>query len=412
MKFGGSSLATADRIRRVAAKIAAAHAEGARIAVVVSAMGKTTDELVALAGSVSSAPAPRELDVLLTAGERISIALLAMALEARGVPAASMTGRQCGILTEGPHTRARIVEIRPERVRRALDEGRVVVVAGFQGIDREGDVTTLGRGGSDTTAVALAAALRPERGSSSAARCDIYSDVDGVYSADPRLCPAARHLDAIDYDTMQELSRQGARVLHATAVDLARRGGVTIRARATFGSPARTVIGAPLERSEEALARARPGPELGACAVTGRRDLIRIRAHDAETARALREHLGERVPLLFAEARDGGEELWAIGEELPDARAYARALETRWPGRVEAMAKLASVALVGPRIGERAGATLEGVLDRERIAIHARSLGPHSACATIDLAKVDDAIRALHRAAIETDDDEAVPCAS
>ncbi|MDQ3032423.1 MAG: aspartate kinase [Myxococcota bacterium] len=403
MKFGGSSLATSDRIRAVAAKVAAVHAETGRVVVVVSAMGKTTDELVALAGSVSGAPAPRELDVLLTAGERISIALLAIALEARGIPAVSMTGRQCGILTEGPHTRASIVEIQPERVRQALDESRVVVVAGFQGMDRNGDVTTLGRGGSDTTAVAMAAAL-------GASTCDIYSDVDGVYSADPRLCPRARHRGAIDYDTMQELSRQGARVLHAGAVEHARRAGVTIRARATFGSPARTLIGAPRKLARRAASLDVAGAD--ALAVTGRRDLIRIRAYDTEVAIALRAELGDRVPLLSVQAHDSGDELWAVTEELPDARAFARGLEARWPGRVDALAGLGSVAIVAPRAGERARDLLASTLQGNGIAMHAQALTPCAAVAMIDAAHVDDAVRALHCVAIESVDEELSTCAS
>lgn len=397
MKFGGSSLASPARIHSVAEKVAAAQVEHGRVAVVVSAMGKTTDELVSLARSVSATPAPRELDVLLSAGERISIALLAMALEARGISAVSMTGRQCGIITEGAHVRARIAEIRADRVMRAMDERRVVVVAGFQGISCDGDVTTLGRGGSDTTAVALAAAL-------GASSCDIYSDVDGVYSADPRLCPRARHLDALDYDTMHELSRQGARVLHVKALEHARRGGVTIRARATFGSPRRTTIGPP------ALvpgARVSGGDPL---AVTARRDLMRIRARDSETAKNVRDELGERVPLYWAEPCGSGETLWAITEELPDPRAFARALETSASGRVEVRTGFGSAALVFSS-GFTDSGLIADTLARAGIVAHARCNNPHAAAAIIDASRVDEAVRALHREAIE-ESEELVSCAS
>lgn len=237
-KYGGSSVADAEGIRLVAERVAAARRAGRDVCVVVSAMGKTTDGLIALARQVSASPPRRELDMLLTAGERISMALLAMALDGLGVPAISFTGSQAGIITTDSHTSARIVEVRPVRVREELSRGKVVIVAGFQGVSPGREVTTLGRGGSDTTAVALAAAL--------GADCEIYSDVDGVYTADPRLVEAPRRLDRVSYEEMLQLAQAGARVLNAQAVELARRGGVAIRARATSGSDAETVVqGAP-----------------------------------------------------------------------------------------------------------------------------------------------------------------------
>jgi aspartate kinase len=233
-KYGGSSLADVERIRKVAAKVAATRRSGKDVCVVVSAMGKTTDELLSLARRVSTAPPRRELDMLLSAGERISMSLLSMALQGLSVHAISFTGSQSGIITDESHAAARILEVRPVRVREELAKGKVVIVAGFQGVSRWREVTTLGRGGSDATAVALAAAL--------GADCEIYSDVDGVYTADPRVVEGPRRLDEISYDEMQELAAAGARVLNAQAVELARAKGIAIRARATFGSPAETVV--------------------------------------------------------------------------------------------------------------------------------------------------------------------------
>ena len=226
-KFGGSSVADVARIQTVADRVAATKASGRDVVVVVSAMGDTTDELLALARQVTREPSRRELDMLLSAGERIAMALLSVALNARGVPAVSFTGSQSGIVTNDAHTNARIVEVRPFRVQDELDRGRVVIVAGYQGVSYRREVTTLGRGGSDTTAVALAAALDAD--------CEIYSDVDGVYTADPRVVPGARRLSEISYEEMQELAESGARVLNAQAVEFAKESGIAIYARATRG---------------------------------------------------------------------------------------------------------------------------------------------------------------------------------
>jgi aspartate kinase len=234
-KFGGSSVADVAKIRAVADRVAATRASGKDVVVVVSAMGKTTDELLALAHRVCDNPARRELDMLLTAGERISMALVSMALNARGVSAVSLTGSQSGIITNDAHANARIIEVRPFRVQDELAAGRVVIVAGYQGISYKKEVTTLGRGGSDTTAVALAAALDAEA-------CEIYSDVDGVYSADPRVVPEARRLAEISYEEMQELAESGARVLNAQAVEFAKERGIAIYARATFQGLGETVV--------------------------------------------------------------------------------------------------------------------------------------------------------------------------
>ena len=234
-KYGGSSVADVDRIKKVADRVAAAKASGKEVVVVVSAMGDTTDDLLKLARQVTDAPARRELDMLLTAGERISMALLSMALNARNVPAVSFTGSQSGIITNDAHANARIVEVRPFRVQDELERGKVVIVAGYQGVSYKREVTTLGRGGSDTTAVALAAALDAEA-------CEIYSDVEGVYSADPRVVPDAARLAELSYEEMQELAEAGARVLNAQAVEFAKERGIVIYARATHGGAGETVV--------------------------------------------------------------------------------------------------------------------------------------------------------------------------
>ncbi len=240
-KFGGSSVADAESIKRVAKRIVATRQAGHEVVVVVSAMGDTTDELLELANQLVPAPAGRELDMLLTAGERISMALLAMAIKGLGVDARSYTGSQAGIITDPQHGAARITEVTPGRVREALDQGAVAIVAGFQGFNRgTGDITTLGRGGSDTTAVALAAALGAEV-------CEIYTDVDGVYSADPRVVPSARKIDVITSEEMLELASAGAKVLYIRAVEYARRHGVTLHVRSSFNNNDGTLVVNPKE---------------------------------------------------------------------------------------------------------------------------------------------------------------------
>jgi len=227
-KYGGTSVGDTDRIRGVADRIVRAREQGQDVVAVVSAMGETTDDLLDKASDITPAPEPRELDMLLTAGERIAMSLLAIAVNARGCRAASYTGSQAGIITDTQHGKARIVEIRPTRIKESLDAGNVVILAGFQGLSTEYDITTLGRGGSDTTAVAMAAALGAEV-------CEIYTDVDGVFTADPRTHPEARRIDRISYEEMLELAAAGARVLQLRCVEYARRHGVRIHVRNSLG---------------------------------------------------------------------------------------------------------------------------------------------------------------------------------
>jgi aspartate kinase len=240
-KFGGSSVADAESIKRVAKRIVATRRAGNEVVVAVSAMGDTTDDLLDLAHEVAPIPEPRELDMLLTAGERISMALLAMAIKNLGYDARSFTGSQAGMITDARHGAARIVDVTPGRVREALDEGAIAIVAGFQGFNRgTGDITTLGRGGSDTTAVALAAAL-------DAQICEIFTDVDGVFTADPRVVPRARKLDRVTSEEMLELAASGAKVLYIRAVEYARRHGVTLHVRSSFNNNEGTIVYNPSE---------------------------------------------------------------------------------------------------------------------------------------------------------------------
>jgi aspartate kinase len=240
-KYGGSSLESADRIKRVAERIVATRKAGNDVVVVCSAMGDTTDELLDLAKQVNPVPPGREMDMLLTAGERISNALVAMAISALGADARSFTGSQAGVLTDSVHGKAKIIDVTPGRLREALDEGHIVLVAGFQGVSQDTkDITTLGRGGSDTTAVALAAALGADV-------CEIYTDVEGVYSADPRIVPQARRLDTVTYEEMLEMAAAGAKVLMLRCVEYARRYGVPIRVRSSYGDKPGTLVSGSME---------------------------------------------------------------------------------------------------------------------------------------------------------------------
>jgi aspartate kinase len=240
-KYGGSSVGSAERIKRVAERIVATRKDGNEVVVVVSAMGDTTDNLMDLAQQVSPAPPPRELDMLLTSGERISNALVAMAISTLGAQARSFTGSQAGVITDSAHGRARIIDVTPGRIRAALDKGHIALVAGFQGVSQDTkDITTLGRGGSDTTAVALAAALHADV-------CEIYTDVDGVFTADPRIVPNAAKLDTITYEEMLEMAASGAKVLMLRCVEYARRYGVPVHVRSSYSDLDGTIVQGSME---------------------------------------------------------------------------------------------------------------------------------------------------------------------
>lgn len=235
MKFGGSSVGDAERMKRVAKRVVEKKREGNQVVVVVSAMGDTTDDLIDLSKQLTDKPSAREMDMLLTTGEQVSVALLSMTIHTHGEKAVSYTGWQVGMMTDPAHSRARIVDIRPDRIHKSLEAGSIVVVAGFQGMSEDGEITTLGRGGSDTTAVALAAALKADL-------CEIYTDVDGIYSTDPRIVKVARKLKEISYDEMLELANLGAAVLHPRAVEYAKHYSVPLVVRSSFNYNEGTIV--------------------------------------------------------------------------------------------------------------------------------------------------------------------------
>jgi aspartate kinase len=251
-KYGGSSVADAHRIKQVAQRIVATQKRGNDVVVVVSAMGDSTDELLDLATEVSPLPHPRELDMLLTAGERISMALLAMAIGNLGLEARSFTGSQAGVITDSAHGKAKIIDVTPGRIEQALEAGAIAIVAGFQGVSQDSkDITTLGRGGSDTTAVALASALQAEV-------CEIYTDVDGVFTADPRIVPIARRIPKISYEEMLEMAASGAKILHVRCVEYARRHEIPIHVRSSYSNQPGTWVD---QRRRDHLGRANTGPQ-------------------------------------------------------------------------------------------------------------------------------------------------------
>ena len=345
-KYGGSSVADVDKLKRVAAKVAERRRAGDAVCVVVSAMGDATDDLLKLAKQVSPDPPRRELDMLLTAGERISMALLSMALQEQGVEAISFTGSQAGIMTTDAHATARILEVRPVRVREELERGKVVIVAGFQGVSARKEITTLGRGGSDTTAVALAAAL--------AADCEIYSDVAGVFTADPRVVPGARRQDELSYEEMQALARAGARVLNAQAVEFARRTGIAIRARSTFGGPEETVVRA-----------GRGGARIAGVAVEKELALVDVPAAAEELALALLA--AAHAPAARVEG-EAGRLVLAVGlENVHGLEPLAAALRREIEGARVAAEGIGAVTVVGtgvadtPRVREALVAALAGL---------------------------------------------------
>lgn len=234
-KYGGSSVANSERIKNVARRVVETMNEGHQVVTVVSALGDTTDELIELASQITDYPPEREMDMLLSTGEQVSISLLAMAIDQMGYPVISLTGAQVGIITTGTHSKAKILNVNDKRIKEELDRGKIVIVAGFQGVNEHNDITTLGRGGSDTTAVAVAAALKADV-------CEIYTDVDGVYTADPRMIPDARKLPEVSYDEMLEMASLGAKVLHSRSVEYAKKHDVVMHVRSSFNHHEGTIV--------------------------------------------------------------------------------------------------------------------------------------------------------------------------
>jgi aspartate kinase len=397
-KYGGSSVADVAKIGRVADKVVAAKRAGDDVVVVVSAMGKATDGLVALAleaaahGTASHAPPRRELDMLVSTGERVSMALLSIAIHARGYDAISFTGSQSGIITNDRHFDARIIEVRPHRIEDELARGKIVIVAGYQGVSYKREITTLGRGGSDTTAVALAAALGAER-------CEIYSDVDGVYSADPRVVREPKHLPVVDLATLQEMAEAGAKVLNAQAVEWARRAKITLHARKTSDpldaarKPARETIAA------EVVEPSLYGTHTSVRAIVGMDKIVhaKMRASELRAFGELAASLD--VPLLDVAAF--GEHATALVPLLnvPDwQRCRARVAETLGGVALEDARALVSVVGDGLTTSARALPRMLEALEAIGAAPAAVHAGPLRVSAVVASDKLADAERALHAA--------------
>jgi aspartate kinase len=333
-KYGGSSVADAEKLKKVAARVVETARAGKRVCVVVSAMGDTTDDLLALAAKVSPAPPRRELDMLVSCGERISMALLSMAIAELGCEAISFTGSQSGIMTNDRHSGARIIEVRPIRIEDELERGKIVIVAGFQGVSYRREITTLGRGGSDTTAVALAAALGAEH-------CEICSDVEGIYTADPRIVSAAQLISTIGCDEMQELAEHGARVMNPQAVEFARRAGIAIYARATAATPlvdgGTRIGGEPVDKRGTGVSglsgltrvRARRGAELATQLAAARIPLKRLHAdEDGAFALFTREDVPDWARIRAALVAGLGDELISVDEDLACASVVGQGIGT------------------------------------------------------------------------------------
>jgi len=393
-KYGGTSVNGPERIRAVARRIANARAAGNDMVVVVSAMGDATDELIALARQVSPAPNRREMDMLLTTGERVSMALVAMALHDLGVEAISFTGSQSGILTDSAHANARIVSIRPERIRAELARHRVVIVAGFQGVCPETkEITTLGRGGSDTTAVALAAALAP-------ARCEIHTDVSGVYTADPRVVPSARVIPTLSYRACSALAHMGGRVLHARCVDLAARERVPLVVRSSFDDAPGTRI---LEDNVEA-----PRVE----AVAHRKDVSVViaegNAGGRGEARDILDTVARAYPGLELVAHERMSDthsaiVW-IGPREDADELQLRFRELRGPGgewAITVQKDAAFVSLVGSGLGAAEAARAEAVLEKTGVPMLALRAMPTALVFRVDPMFLEAAVRDLHAAFFE-----------
>ncbi len=380
MKFGGTSVGDPEKLKDVAARIVAAHAEGTRVVAVLSAMGDTTDELVRLAYEISPRPEPRELDMLISVGERISCALAAMAIHDLGDEAISLTGSQAGIVTDTVHGKAKIVDVRARRIHEALDQGKVVLVAGFQGVSTNLDITTLGRGGSDTTAVALAAAL-------AAGHCEIYTDVAGVFSADPRIVPNARKLHAVTYDEMLELSASGAKVLQLRSVEVARNYGVKLHVRSTFSDDDGTWV---TEEDERMLEKA----IISGVAHTFDEAVYRVQSVDRADLFAALAEAGVNVDTII----QTGDEI-VFSAPLGD-RSDAQAALDRASADCDYIEGLAKVSLIGAGMKSHPGIAARTFATLREIGVEARFIvtSPIKISFFVERADAERTVLALHEA--------------
>ncbi|MEA2313751.1 MAG: aspartate kinase [Solirubrobacteraceae bacterium] len=396
MKFGGTSVANAERIKRAARRIVEKREGGERVVAVLSARGKTTDELAAMAEEVSPAPHPREMDMLLSTGERISCALCAMAINDLGHHAISLTGSQAGIVTDSSHTKALIVDVRADRIRAALEEDNIVLVAGFQGISQDArDVTTLGRGGSDTSAVAVAAALGAEV-------CEIYTDVSGVYSADPRIVTNARKLDTVSFEEMLEMAASGAGVLQLRSVEYARNHGVRIHCRSSFDDEPGTFVVAESETMEQPLITA-----VTQSTSESRMTLVGVPDEPGAAARIFGSLADANVNVDMIvqnePASAGGQAEISFTIPRADLRAAHAALEPlrgEVYSELHAHAEMGKVSIVGAGMRSHPGvaAKVFGVLAAEGVNIDMISTSPIKISCVIDLDRVEQAVKLLHSA--------------
>jgi aspartate kinase len=413
-KYGGSSVADADGIKRVAQRIVATRKAGHSVVVVVSAMGDTTDELHDLARQVSPLPPGRELDMLLTAGERIAMALLAMAIANLGLKARSFTGSQAGVITDSAHGRARIIDVTPGRISGALTDGAIPIVAGFQGVSQSGkDITTLGRGGSDTTAVALAAALKADV-------CEIYTDVDGVFTADPRIVPTARRIPWISYEEMMEMAACGAKVLQLRCVEYARRYGMPIHVRSSFSQRQGT-------RITDAAQRGAEGADMEQAIISG---VAHDRSEAKITVAGVPDRVGEAAR-IFRTIADAGINIDMIVQNISAATTGLTDISFTLP-RADGQAAMAALGAIRPVVGfesllydDRIGkvsligagmrshpgvsATFFGALADAGVNIEMISTSEIRISVVVDENEVDVAVGAAHRAFnLEADEVEAV----
>lgn len=394
IKFGGSSLSTTDKIKQAAKRIANYKEKGKGVVVVVSAMGKTTDQLLQLAEQITDHPAKREMDMLLTTGEQVSIALLSMALTEIGMPAVSFTGWQAGIVTEKVHSNARIVDVKIDLIEKRLSEGKIIVAAGFQGVTEDGEITTLGRGGSDTTAVALAAALKAER-------CLICTDVTGVYTSDPRYVPQARKLPAISYDEMLELANLGAGVLHPRAVEFAKNHKVSLEVRSSTENEDGTVIEEEVSMENNLIVRG----------VAFEKDMTRLTVfglkNEMTGLSSIFSELAKNeidVDIIIQSQTDGDKTNLSFSIKDKDRQAAVNVLESQKESlgfeSIEYEAELAKVSIVGSGMVSNPGvaAQMFQVLAEKNIQIKMVSTSEIKVSAVVEETKMNAAAQALHEA--------------
>ncbi|MBC8443324.1 aspartate kinase [PVC group bacterium] len=393
-KFGGTSVADAERIMAAARRVLDTHAKGNNMVVVVSARGKMTDELIELATEINPEPPPREMDMLLSTGEQQSIALMAMALEQLGQEAISFTGAQVGLVTDNRHSKARIQEVGTEQIQNALQAGKIVIVAGFQGVDANQNITTLGRGGSDTTAVALAAVLKADL-------CEIYTDVDGVYTADPRRVPQARKLDVITYDEMLELASMGAKVMHSRAMEFAKKYQVPLKVRSSFSDAEGTLICEETPDMEEVVVR-------GAAINT---DEAKVTIHAvpdkpgvAAVVFADLADTGVNIDMIVQNVSERGQTdiTFTVGQgELGLAMDTAKATSDKIGAKdVSSDADIAKLSVVGIGMRSHSGvaSTMFSTLAENGVNIQMISTSEIKISCVIDEASADKALQAVHTA--------------